>query len=202
MSLPPVVKTRLFHSYCTSYYGCVLWDLSCSAVDDFCIAWKKNIRRIFNLPYQTRSYLLPLLCDCLPVYDELCLRFVNFVHSCMAHQSHLVSFIARYSTMHGRFSSPVGCAQRYASTVEEDLLFRGQVRSVVASCVGLRKSFTDEQFQIAYLLQECVMVRDGLAKLHECEKYIYYIYYILLLFGHVNSDESCLSNMLCFICHF
>ena len=104
--------------------------------------------------------------------------------------------------MHGRFSSPVGCAQRYASTVEEDLLFRGQVRSVVASCVGLRKSFTDEQFQIAYLLQECVMVRDGLAKLHECEKYIYYIYYILLLFGHVNSDESCLSNMLCFICHF
>ena len=76
------------------------------------------------------------------------------------------------------------------------------VRSVVASCIGLRKSFTDEQFQIAYLLQECVMVRDGLAKLHECEKYIYYIYYILLLFGHVNSDESCLSNMLCFICHF
>ena len=40
--------------------------------------------------------------------------------------------------------------------------------NVVASCV--RKSFTDDQFLIAYLLQECVMVRDrdGLAKLPDC----------------------------------
>jgi len=50
--------------------------------------------------------------------------------------------------------------------MKADLLFRGPVRSVVASCV--RKSFTDDQFEIAYLLQECVMVRDGLAKLPDC----------------------------------
>jgi len=80
-------------------------------------------------------------------------------HSCMAHQSRLVSFIARYSTMHGRFSSPAGCnirrcAQRCACTVE-DLLLRGPVRNAVASCV--RKSFTDNQCQTAYLLQQCVM---------------------------------------------
>ena len=35
----------------------VLWDLSCSAVDDFCIASRKSIRRIFNLPYQTHGWL-------------------------------------------------------------------------------------------------------------------------------------------------
>jgi len=165
-----LLKPGCFIHTVVSYYGCVLWDLSCSAVDDFCIAWRKSVRMIFNLPYQTRGYLLPLLCNCLSVYDELCLRFVHFVRSCMAHQSHLVSFVARYSTMHGRFSSPVGCniqrcAQRYACTVE-DLFFRGPVRNVVASCV--RKSFTDDQFQIAYLLKECVMVRDGLAKLPDC----------------------------------
>ena len=85
--LSSVVKARLFHSYCISYYGCVLWDFSCSAVDDFCIAWRKGIRRIFNLPHQTHGYLLPLLCDCLPVYDDLCLRFMNFMRACMAHQS-------------------------------------------------------------------------------------------------------------------
>jgi len=27
--LHSVVKARLFYSYCTSFYGCVLWDLSC-----------------------------------------------------------------------------------------------------------------------------------------------------------------------------
>jgi len=35
-----------------------------------------------------------------------------------------------------------------------------------ASCV--RKRFTDDQFQIAYLLQVCVMVRDRSAKLSDC----------------------------------
>ena len=49
-----------------------------------------------------RVVLLPLLCDRFPVYDDLCLRFMNFVRACMAHQSNTVSFIARYSTMHGQ----------------------------------------------------------------------------------------------------
>jgi len=46
LKLHSVVKARLFHSYCTSFYGCVLWDLSCSALNDFCIVWRKSIRRI------------------------------------------------------------------------------------------------------------------------------------------------------------
>jgi len=65
--LPSVVKARLFRSYCTSFYRCVLWDLSCSALDDFCIAWRKSIRRIWNLSCQAHGYLLPLLCSCLLV---------------------------------------------------------------------------------------------------------------------------------------
>jgi len=69
--LPSAVKARLFHSYCTSYYGCVLWDLSCSVVGNFCTAWRKIIGRIWNLPYQAHGYLLSLLCSCLPVFDEI-----------------------------------------------------------------------------------------------------------------------------------
>ena len=53
----------------------------------------------------------------------------------------------------------------HASTVE-DLLLRGPVRNVVASC--LRKSLSGDQLQTASLLQECVMVRDGLANLPDC----------------------------------
>jgi len=40
------------------------------------------------------------------------------------------------------------------------------MRKAVMSCI--HKSFSDDQFQTAYLLQECVMVRDGLAKLPDC----------------------------------
>jgi len=92
----------------------------------------------------------------LPVYDELCLRFVR---SCMVHQ---LQGTAHAWTVGCNIQR---CAQRYACTME-DLLLRVPVRSVVTSCV--RKSFTDDQFQIAYLLKECVMVRDGLAILPDC----------------------------------
>jgi len=39
-------------------------------------------------------------------------------------------------------------------------LFRGSVSNVVVSCIC--------KFPIAYLLHDCVMVRDGLAKFPDC----------------------------------
>jgi len=149
--LPSAVKAWLFLSYCTSYYGCVLWDLSCSVVGNFCIAWRKSIRRIWNLPYQ--AHLLSLLCGCLPVYHEICLRSVNFVRSCITHFNTLVKFIARYSIFYGQFSSPAArsmlyCAQRYSCAVE-DLLFTCSTCNVVDSCVCER--FTMNRYkQLAY----------------------------------------------------
>jgi len=110
--LPSVVKARLFRSYCTSFCGCVLWDLSCSTLDDFCIAWRKSIRRIWNLPYQAHGYLLPLLCSCLPVYDDLCLRFLNVL------RIRTPLSVLLHGTALCMSSSPAGrnmlrCAQRY-----------------------------------------------------------------------------------------
>ena len=108
-----------------------------------------------------------LLCGCLPVFDEICLRCVNFVCSCITHRSNLVKFIARYSIFYERFRSPAGrnmlyCAQRYSCAVE-DLLFTLSARNAVSSRV--RERLSDEQIQTASLLQECIMVRDGLARL-------------------------------------
>jgi len=54
------------------------------------------------------------------------------------------------------------CAQRYSCAVE-DLLFTQSARNAVDSRV--RERLSDEQIQTASLLQECIMVRDGLARL-------------------------------------
>ena len=50
------------------------------------------------------------------------------------------------------------CAQRYSCAVE-DLSARKTVNSRV------HERLSDEQIQTASLLQECIMVRDGLARL-------------------------------------
>jgi len=116
---------------------------------------RQNVKR---LPWR---YLLSLLCGCLLVFDEICLRSVNFVRSRINHHSNLVKFIARYSIFYGRFRSPAGrnvlyCAQRYSCAVE-DLLFTQSARKTVSSRV--RERLSDEQLLTARLLQECIMVR-------------------------------------------
>ena len=81
--LKSYIKCKLFQSYCTSMYGCELWLLNDVYISDFCVAWRKALRRVWNLPYNCHSYLLPLLCQCLPVFDEICRRSCNFVGGCI-----------------------------------------------------------------------------------------------------------------------
>ena len=66
------MKYKLFRSYCSSIYGCELWHLGGGKVNDFCTAWCKGLRRIWNLPYRTHSDILQSLSDDVPVFDEIC----------------------------------------------------------------------------------------------------------------------------------
>ena len=51
-------KRKLFQSYCTSFYGSELRYLSSKGLAECCIAWRKGDRRIFNMSYQTHSFLV------------------------------------------------------------------------------------------------------------------------------------------------
>jgi len=98
-------KCRLFRSYCTSFYSCELWRLSDIGVQDFCMAWRKSIHKIWKLPHRSHCYMLPLLCRCLPVFDEICTRSFNFIYRCLSHDSNLIRFISEYCIKYGNRSS-------------------------------------------------------------------------------------------------
>jgi len=57
----------------------------------FCVAWRKSLRRMWGLPFQTHGVLLPLLSQCGPVSDEICRRSLNLVRSCIRHESRFCS---------------------------------------------------------------------------------------------------------------
>jgi len=84
------VNARLFRAYCTSFYGCELWDLSGGNLSGFCTAWRKALRRIWNLPYRMHCHLLPLLCNCMPVFEEICKRSLKFLQTCVFHNTTLI----------------------------------------------------------------------------------------------------------------
>ena len=75
------VKYQLFKTFCMPLYGSVLWDYSLKGVDSFFVTWRKCIRRLLNIPYNTHSDLLHLICNDLPVDCQLHKRVYKFVVS-------------------------------------------------------------------------------------------------------------------------
>ena len=59
-------------------YGCTLWDLSKKCVNRFYVTWRKSMRLLLNLPYNTRSHLLPYIVEDKPVELQLHMRFAKF----------------------------------------------------------------------------------------------------------------------------
>jgi len=112
------------YAYCTSIYGAELWALNSSNIETFCVAWRKALRRILQLPYNSHFYFLPILSDTLPVYDEICKRSMKFIATTLVSSSQLVPSIANYCVMFGRYRSFLGtnallCCGRYNWSLSE-----------------------------------------------------------------------------------
>ena len=76
--------------------------------------------------YKMHCNLLPVISQCLPIFDELCRRFLNFARSCIVRECSLIRFIANYGIVPARNGSPVGrnllyCLKRYNFTYENVL---------------------------------------------------------------------------------
>ena len=77
--LPSAVKLKLLYAYCSSLYGCELWDLWNKNIDTVCVAWRKALRRVWNLPFNTHCDILCELSNTLPVLDVIMQTSVVFL---------------------------------------------------------------------------------------------------------------------------
>jgi hypothetical protein len=123
----PFVKLKLLFSYCYSFYGSVLWDLSHSHMERICSSWRMGVRRSLGLPNLTHSALLHIFSGTLPIFDELIKRTALFIQKCLSSDSESVRTIARMSVFHLRMSSPIGrnaflCCARYGLALDKFVL--------------------------------------------------------------------------------
>ena len=159
------VRYRLFQSFYTSYYGCELWSLRSRKLIDFCHAWNKGVRKIWNLPYNTHCYALPILCERLPVSDEICCRMIKFVRKCVTHDSTVIRFVASYGIQYGRNMSCLGqnvlfCMRQYNCSLRDKFIVSSSVsvdnivhRQYVQSLTAVEKS-------LAECLRESVLLSE------------------------------------------
>jgi len=125
------------------------------------MAWRKGFRRVWGLPFQTHGVLLLLLSQCLPVLDEICRRSLNFVQSCIRHESAFVQCIALYGLL-ARSRSLCGrnvvyCAERFNCSIN-DLIY-GRLPIIINSYV--RNSVDETTLDRVAFQRERIMIRDS-----------------------------------------
>ena len=74
-------------------YGSELWTLNSNNVKNLCVAWRMALGRILCLPYTSHSYLLPIMSDTFPKFEEICKRSVRFIANCIDSSSQLVKSV-------------------------------------------------------------------------------------------------------------
>ena len=88
------IKSRLLQTYCTSWYGCQLWELGSSGSCRMNTQWNKSIRRTLKLPYTTHCMLLPLVAGNGNFHSQQEIRVNNLYHTMYNSENSVVSQIA------------------------------------------------------------------------------------------------------------
>jgi len=83
------------------------WLLTNCNSETLRVAWRKTLRRIWNLPSCTHSRI-PLICNCLPLVNEICRRSLHFIRTCALHDSSLNRFVVEYGALFAPGQSILG----------------------------------------------------------------------------------------------
>ena len=171
-NLDSVTKTKLLKSYCSSFYGCELWDFWDGGVDKFSKAWRQGQRSVWKLPFDTHRRFLPLICNSIPIEDEICRRFLNFIHSCIISGNELIKFVVRHGLLYGGMFSLCGrnavfCADRYCIFINDILQLNFNCNIVKEHC---KEEISTEDLNSVLFLMELTFIRDGIYSLNEFNK--------------------------------
>ena len=88
----------LFKSYCMNIYGSALWRYNNhSNIENFCVSWRKIVRRLWKIPYRTHNSFVHLINKCDSINCILEKRCVKFLWNLFNSDNVLFSRIIRYS---------------------------------------------------------------------------------------------------------
>ena len=70
-SVQKPVLSKVFMAKCCHFYGSQTWDLDSRYINTFSTTWRKAVRKIWCLPYRTRSSIVPHLLGVQPFEEQL-----------------------------------------------------------------------------------------------------------------------------------
>ena len=91
------IKNALFNRYCSSFYGSQLCPLFDSCMDKICRQWRVAIRRVWKIPWQTHSRLLPHIAGVMAPELWFARRALSYLKNALNSRNTLVAYIAGMS---------------------------------------------------------------------------------------------------------
>jgi hypothetical protein len=158
-----ITKLNLLYAFCSSLYGAELWDMMYSNSEKLTVAWRRALKRIWNVPQRTHSNILYALCNKWRFEDEIIRRQLLFIRRCYVSDSSVVSMVTRFSVNFSRMQSPsgrsiiYGCS-KYGLSIDEFF-------NMPISCYrkthffALCKPFEVETWKLNLII-ESLMIRD------------------------------------------
>ncbi len=88
-----IIKCKLFKQYCCSFYGSNLWLLTSKRCYDICVAWRRALRKLWNVPCRT----LAILSNNMPLEMSLDKRFIKFSNNVLNNSTGIIKSVASLS---------------------------------------------------------------------------------------------------------
>jgi len=124
-----------------------LWNIINFNLEDYCIAWKKSLRRLWSLPYNSSQLSTALTSSTIQLFDEISHRITNLCLHCDSH------FI-RSVVLHG-----ISC--KYHLLIHQSVKMR-----IFALCITtlarFKRELSTELLDRANALREAILIWDNI----------------------------------------
>ena len=155
------VRYSMFRQFCMALYGCPLWDLSSVYIDKFYTLWRKAVRRIWKLPYNTHCVYLPIICNTFPIEIQLAKRFSGFLHQLFSNDNKVSALCGRLA-LAGSGSPVCNNISHLSNMLQSDRydLANNQcdvIRKMIKSMNPVNSNVNDI---ICSVIKDCIAMRD------------------------------------------
>ena len=163
------IRSSLFQKYCTSFYGCPLWDLSSSHINTFFITWRKCIRRVWELPIRTHNRFVNIIQDNVPIDVQLLSSFSTFLINVQESDNPVVSMcseLCKYS------DTTVARNRRYLLNYinnNGDILCPNS-KNILKHLIRKKVAYDEKDISICTFILEVRHILDGLYALKNFDR--------------------------------
>ncbi len=92
------IKSNLMSTYCMDLYGSQLWNYGADYVDTCYVAWRKAVRKLWDIPPRTHCNLLHVINGTKPIDVLLEKRCIKFVWTCLNTNNYIVRSVMLSAT--------------------------------------------------------------------------------------------------------